>query len=1579
MPQTKANPYASKQTVCLNMIVKDESHIIEKTLSHLLEHIPLTYWVICDTGSSDDTCAIIERFFKERKIKGELHRCEWKGFGKSRTEALNHAYNKTDYLFIFDADDSIHGNFVFPAPLTHDQYQFPFGKGFSYTRPLLVNNRKKWKYVGVLHEYLTEAEPGPISVEWLQGDFFIESGRLGNRNQIDPKLKYEKDAATLEHELTIETDKGLCDRYAFYLAQSYKDCGNVDKAIEWYSSVLERNNWSQEKYFSALQLGQMYNNMKHDFEKAVKYLSQAVEYDEERFDSLILLMELFYNRGMHLMVDMTHENIRKNYHKKNLKNKLFVYTYMYDEMLDFLNVVSCYYSRNLQSGYESIKRIARDQALPQHKMDLTLNNMIFYQEQMKNEPDDKESRALFDNYINILSKKCGTEKRDITANECTIFNLLLEKNKKSLTKYKIFKKGIDQDAKEEKQKRENPEVMITFTTCKRFDLFTQTVNSIMNTWTDVEKVDYWYCVDDNSSETDRTNMQRLYPWMQFYMKTPEEKGHMKSMNLIWDELKRQKPTYWIHMEDDFLFFDKGSYVEKAIRGLNMPEMQEAKVHQMLFNRSYAETIDGYNICSHIYLKEGASNEDKKKEEAKEEAKEISEYCLHFHENDTKTHKDNCHYWPHYSFRPSLIRTQVILELGNFDTEDTFFELTFANKYHGKGYQSAFFNKLTNLHTGRLTKDRHNANIPNAYQLNQTNQFTEKDVGNRQEQLDKPQPDKAQPDKAQPDKAQPQEVHGQIVEGDNSTTSDPENAIKSVVDAFVRNEPDFWTKYSKDECVAKINAELSRTHPEICITSLGLNGNSGNSNENVGPTSVSNTDPQETTTEQPETNKKDDENIKLNIEEINEEEKTDTEIATPLSNADKEAETETKTYIKVVNLKRRPDRKENVEKIFASHDIPKEDYEFVDATDGIALEVTDEMMDIFEGNDFGNRKGVIGCAMSHINLWKQLLEDKQNDYYVIMEDDITLANNFTQRLANAKKEMDKHDLIFFGYHMFDKQRNKFAQLYNDLGQSTQKIVPCNKNLYIGGTFMYSVNKSGAKKLMDYIHNHGVKHGIDYFMKIMPELEIMECQPQMCYSVWNEGGAEIDTDIQNTGVSFKFDRGLVKDTDFVFIPGMDQVNYDCGQIFTRIADLKRQVKERDDCVAFNTLKFLKSNVDELTLSPYFKGNDGIYVKRDVYERLKKENKIPIQETEKKETEKKETENQVQIQRQLTPTTLTPYARYMQEHPQEPPPQLDRPVNIKLIGDWCDPKTLCKEWSVMFKTNDRPENYTWNNMRFVWNDDQPVDYYVIINKPPGPNQYFIPEKTIVFQMEPWNDVPNNNWGVKMWGQWAKPDESRFLKVIGCKSQETPKEHSNAYWQLELTYSQLLKDCTEKKEDTVASICSSKYMDPGHRHRVDFLHYIEERQRVNVVDEDCTIEEPVPLAIFSQTNFGKFMGYRSSLPMATKSRGYMPFKYYFMCENNYEEGYMTEKIWEPILCECLCFYYGCPNIADYLDTNAFVQLDMTDFAKSYAIMERAIREDWWSQRIGAIRREKMRILNEMQFCPRLERILYNYEHEDD
>ena len=110
----------NEYSICLNMIVRDESHVIEKTLKNLLKYIPLTYYVISDTGSLDNTIEIINNFFSKRKIKGEIFQDEWKNFGHNRSLALKHAYKKTDYLLIFDADDSINGNIIFPEKLIND-------------------------------------------------------------------------------------------------------------------------------------------------------------------------------------------------------------------------------------------------------------------------------------------------------------------------------------------------------------------------------------------------------------------------------------------------------------------------------------------------------------------------------------------------------------------------------------------------------------------------------------------------------------------------------------------------------------------------------------------------------------------------------------------------------------------------------------------------------------------------------------------------------------------------------------------------------------------------------------------------------------------------------------------------------------------------------------------------------------------------------------------------------------------------------------------------------------------------------------------------------------------------------------------------------------------------------------------------------------------------------------------------------------------------------------------------------------------------------------------------------------------
>lgn len=55
-----------KNSICLNMIVKNESSIIENTLNNLCSYIKFTYWVISDTGSTDDTPSIIINYFKKK-------------------------------------------------------------------------------------------------------------------------------------------------------------------------------------------------------------------------------------------------------------------------------------------------------------------------------------------------------------------------------------------------------------------------------------------------------------------------------------------------------------------------------------------------------------------------------------------------------------------------------------------------------------------------------------------------------------------------------------------------------------------------------------------------------------------------------------------------------------------------------------------------------------------------------------------------------------------------------------------------------------------------------------------------------------------------------------------------------------------------------------------------------------------------------------------------------------------------------------------------------------------------------------------------------------------------------------------------------------------------------------------------------------------------------------------------------------------------------------------------------------------------------------------------------------------------
>ncbi len=720
-------------TICLNMIVKNESHIIIQTLTNLYKYVDFDAYFISDTGSTDNTIELIRAFFKERGIPGHIEQVAWRDFGFNRTLALQMAFNRTDYLFIFDADDSIHGDFRIPRDLTHDAYQLKLGESFVYLRTLIVNNRKRWRFVGVLHEYITCVDKEESSMA-IQGDYYVESGRGGSRSK-DPN-KYINDAAVLERGYNEESggcgDRALADRYAFYCAQSWMDAGvaYIDKAIGWYLRVLTQNNWSQEKYYSALCLGDLYNK-KGDKYNSLKYYSKTMEYDDERIEGVASAMEILRSDGNHVLVNALYHKY-KGYNKFP-QNKLFLTTDKYHDVIEYNNSISAFYISDKRSGYECCKTILRHNIMAFHLLKSTYSNLVFYRHFFEEDTFPEILRLFYavDHYLAIVASKNDNysdddietwdrlfaKVRDSLVAPCELLKIAgnagngeyhlsrpigrlpyLDKNIPAQDPSVIVvnhKRGISQQR-----------VIITFTTCKRFDLFQQTVNSILNMWTDVNVIDYWYCVDDNSSEEDRVKMRQAYPWMEYYMKSPEEKGHRASMKIIWNKLNELRPEYWIHMEDDFLFHTPGSYIHKARQMMTDARNAGHNVHQILYNRNYGETVRDYKIQGHKILR-----------------RTVNEIALHQHKvGGGDFNYGNCHYWPHYSFRPSLIDVSAILAIGNYDTPNQFFEMDYANKWTTLGYVSGFYNHITNRHIGRLTSERNDRTQPNAYELNNESQF-----------------------------------------------------------------------------------------------------------------------------------------------------------------------------------------------------------------------------------------------------------------------------------------------------------------------------------------------------------------------------------------------------------------------------------------------------------------------------------------------------------------------------------------------------------------------------------------------------------------------------------------------------------------------------------------------------------------------------------------------------------------------------------------------------------------------------------------------------------------------------------------
>lgn len=261
--------------------------------------------------------------------------------------------------------------------------------------------------------------------------------------------------------------------------------------------------------------------------------------------------------------------------------------------------------------------------------------------------------------------------------------------------------------------KQNPgnKITIITTTCKRFELFYRTVNSVIKYVTDLHEHLYeWIVIDDNSDDQMRDNMREKFPFITYVFKDREFKGHSKSMNMIFDLVKT---PYVFNIEDDWEFFFPDNYISKMLNVF--AKSQDDSIGQVLVNINYAEDVTTYKDVRGSSMRVTTDGQP---------------YWIHNHytgeeltQKNNELRRSNNFYWPHFSLRVGIAKVDVLRRVGKFNENASHFEMEYGQRYVSSGYKTAFLNGVFCLHIGRRTYERQTEKV-NAYDLNEEKQFGE---------------------------------------------------------------------------------------------------------------------------------------------------------------------------------------------------------------------------------------------------------------------------------------------------------------------------------------------------------------------------------------------------------------------------------------------------------------------------------------------------------------------------------------------------------------------------------------------------------------------------------------------------------------------------------------------------------------------------------------------------------------------------------------------------------------------------------------------------------------------------------------
>lgn len=233
-----------------------------------------------------------------------------------------------------------------------------------------------------------------------------------------------------------------------------------------------------------------------------------------------------------------------------------------------------------------------------------------------------------------------------------------------------------------------------------------------------------------------------------------------------------------------------------------------------------------------------------------------------------------------------------------------------------------------------------------------------------------------------------------------------------------------------------------------------------------------------------------------------------------------------------------------------------------------------------------------------------------------------------------------------------------------------------------------------------------------------------------------------------------------------------------------------------------------------------------------------------------------------------------------------QFAKVVNVKA-------KSFIKPlWNFSYDSNMLIEKWS----RFINSDDwKLVDsnqhFFLVINSAHQPIE---PSRTFYFMMEP--------YGEKLYHQFIQSVRSQLF-FYGCH-----KYHlNNCEWHIQSPRSD-----TALKPKGLTIIVSNKNMDIGQKYRLELV------KQLDSMSDTLNF----PIEIYGKCADLQFKNYKGELPECNKDIALNRYQYHFNAENNQIDNYITEKLYDSILCDCYTFYYGAKNTNKYFDMKSICEL---------------------------------------------------------